>query len=87
MKFLFSIKFFFDFYKTNKIFLKKKQLNSSDQSKSTQMGINQSQESQKESFKFFWRSDPNPWSSPANGTWSPYDEGDNQFLNNNIRCI
>ena len=24
MKFLFSIKFFFDFYKTNKIFLKKK---------------------------------------------------------------
>ena len=41
---------------------------------------NKSQESQKEYFKFFWRSDPNPWSSPANGTWSPYDEGDNQFL-------
>ena len=44
------------------------------------MGNDQSQESQKESFKFFWRSDPNPFSSPANATWSPYDEGDNHFL-------
>ena len=44
------------------------------------MGNDQSQERQKESFKFFWRSDPNPFSSPANATWSPYDEGDNHFL-------
>ena len=58
-----------------------------DQNLSQEMGNYQSQESQKESFKFFWRSDPNPWSSPTKETWSPYDEGDNQFLNNNIRCI
>jgi len=34
-----------------------------------------------ESYKFLWRSDPNPWSDNDNATWSPYYEGDNAFLN------
>ena len=33
-----------------------------------------------EEFKFFWRSDPDPWSEKYNATWSPYVEGDNIFL-------
>jgi len=33
-----------------------------------------------ESIRFFWRSDPNSWSSTLDATWSPYDEGDGNFL-------
>ena len=46
------------------------------------MGNDQSQKSQNESFKFFWRSDQYFWSFyyKYKPTWTPYDEGDNQFL-------
>ena len=30
--------------------------------------------------QFFWRSDPNPFSSPSNAQWTPYDMGDTLFL-------
>jgi len=36
--------------------------------------------SSEEPFKFFWRSDTNPFSPAMNATWSPYVEGDNQYL-------
>ena len=31
-------------------------------------------------YMFFWRSDPDPFSPFQNSTWTPYDEGDNKFL-------
>ena len=33
-----------------------------------------------ETNKFFWRSDASPWSPPIDAMWTPYEEGDNQFL-------
>ena len=39
-----------------------------------------SESSEVSQFKFFWRSDPDPFSPQKNSTWTPYDEGDSQFL-------
>ena len=31
-------------------------------------------------YRYFWRSDPDPFSPPSKSTWTPYDEGDCEFL-------
>ena len=36
-------------------------------------------------YKFFWRSDPDPFSDLQNAMWTPYDEGDCQFLENHYQ--
>ena len=37
-------------------------------------------ESLETEYKFFWRSDPNPFSPISNVIWTPYDEGDCIYL-------
>ena len=44
------------------------------------MEKSESEEKQSIKYMFFWRSDPDPFSPCENSTWTPYDEGDNKFL-------